>query len=176
MTDLPSPCKVAKGDGPFVASLIFPAQPVEVEEVKRNSISLTTTNFEFIDILAPPAKLPDLPKKLYYILDDGFLTNEDCDMTKRKKSLVSKLISKGKETGCRYYTDGSHQWGAKEEHDNRKGAFRFFKLCCSHSRVKSTKDKNKKKVDIKLASTNNTRVIHGRHNGNRNMARKTCKY
>lgn len=181
MTDLPSPCKVAKGNGPFVASLLFPAQPVEVEEVNRNSIMLTssTTNFELIDILAPPVKLPNPPNKLYYILDDGIgvLTN-DCDMAKRRKLLVSSLISKGREAGCRYYTDGSHKWGGTKhgDGDELKGGFRFFKLCCSHSRLNcSTKIEENVEVKIKLASTNNTRLIHGRHHGNRKMSRKTCK-
>jgi hypothetical protein len=176
MTDLPSPRKVAKGDGPFIASIIFPAQPVEVEEVNRSSIALTTINFDLIDILAPPTNSPNPPKKLYYILDDGFVA-KDCDMVRRKKSLVSKIILAGKEAGCRYYTDGWHKWGTKE--DQEKEGFCFFKLCCSHSRSKPTSKKGKdgiKEEHIKLASTNNTRLIHGRHHGNRKMARKTCKY
>jgi hypothetical protein len=147
---LSSPTKVEKGYGPFIlASLIFPVQQVEVTETReRISISFTESSFEEVDILAPRT------------------------VNERKEALVVELKLRGRNDGCRYFTFGSNLWGPADSN------FRFFKLCCCFSvQRRQAKSSGVTASDFKLASTNNTRKIHGHYHGNKEVsARKSCKF
>jgi hypothetical protein len=84
---------------------------------------------------------------------------------------VQELKLRGRDDGCMYFTTGYALWGPTDR------GFRFFKLCCCFSKIKrAAAGSQKKAYDFKLASTNNTRKIHGRHHGNKEVARKSCKY
>jgi len=166
---------VAKGDGPFIlASLFFPVQQVEVTERERISINFSESSFfEEVNILAPrSASMPG--KRLYYILKEP-TTNETSGspmtVNERKEDLVAELKLRGRNDGCRYFTFGSNMWGLADSN------FHFFKLCCFFSvQKRQTKSSGLIASDYKLASTNNTRKIHGHHHGNKDVARKCCKF
>ena len=183
-TDPPSPCKVAKGDGPFLASLFF-----DVHRMNHNN-SGTLHNlkppdnavYSNTDILAPLNWLAS-KNELYIFNPTVYIPSSDKVTMKATRNKLQGLLKlNGKlgdgDGGSNYFFDSLKQWGPNNVVHHIQ-PMKFYLKCFSSGTARESCNANTtEKSSFKLAGTNNTRAlhVHGRVLGNKEVSRKSCKY
>jgi len=181
-TDPPSPCKVAKGDGPFLASLFFDVHKMN----HSNSGTLNSLKppdhalYSNTDILAPLNGLAS-KNELYIFNPTVYIPSSDkLTMKAARNKLQGHLKLKGKmgdgDGGSNYFFDSLKQWGPNNVAHHVQPMKFYLKCFSSVTARESSNAKMTEKSSFKLAGTNNTRGLHGRFLGNKEVPRKSCKY
>ena len=183
-TDPPSPSRVAKGDGPFVASLYFDVHHIMYDRGILHGLKPPDdASYSNTDIFACPN--PGQTNQGYYIFDTKkFTPSPDHDVMKSTlKKLYDHLKLSGKagdgEVGSKYFNTSLRDFGPMDVETKFQPRRFLFKCSCSDlARKKASKQKECTSNDgsYKLAATNNTRTLFGRHGGNKGAPRKSCKY
>ena len=182
-TDPPSPSKVAKGDGPFAATLYCDVHHIMCDNWMLHDLkppqdaSYTKTN-----ILACPQEA-QYKEGFYIFSTKEFTPSSDAGtMKSRREKFYNHMKLCGKigdeHGGANYYFSSLRKWGPIHEDTNFQPKRCFMKCSCSDVVRNKPKPQNSTtdKASFKLASTNNTRKLHGCHKGNKDAPRKSCKY
>ncbi len=182
-TNPPSPSKVAKGDGPFVASLYCDVHHIMHDRGNLHGLKPPDdATYSNTDIFACPNN--GQTNQGYYIFDaKKFTPSPDDDVMKSSlRKLYDHLKLCGKagdgEVGSRYFNTSLRNWGPMDVETKFQPKRFLFKCYCSDvARKQSSKEKESgKNGSYKLAATNNTRTLYSRHGGNKGAPRKSCKY
>ncbi len=158
---------------------------------QRNSISnymFSGKSYEKLKIgLYPKLTSPDSFKETdilqkqsfespaFYIFDSNKYKPSDnkTELKSARKLLQNDLNLAAKRTGSSFFSSSLKCWGGKTS----PKTFQNFEFRCSMSVMKpvSIIDEDNNLEDYKMASTNNTRALHGRYKGHKNKKRKCCK-
>lgn len=185
-TDPPSPAKVAVGDCPFIASLYARVHKVTHNNKKTLHQLQPPEDARYCetDIFACPGE-PQNDHCVYIFDPVEFAPSPDKVLMESMKEKfynhikLSGRLGDGK-AGAKYLFQSLRNFGpVRKEGDDEKFQAKKFYLKCSHSDVArvSTNSQKKTNVDVslKLASTNGTRTLHGRPQGNKQAPRKSCE-
>ena len=182
-----SPRKIQKGrDNSFLATLTFPVQvsqgyppkSLNMSQTKLALLSCQDTPFLPIDILAPSQRNDDMVQ--FYIFDTFKYSpcKDEKQLKATRKLLQGDLAECAKiHGGFKSISNSLQTWGPMND-SHRK----HFSLRCSKTIMKTKKQLDVAKnnlgvaIDYKLASTNGTRDLFGKANGNVKKKRKTSEF
>ena len=182
-----SPWKIQKGrDNSFIATLTFPVQVSQgyppkspnMSQTKLALMSCPDTPFLPIDILAPAKRNNDM---IHFYIFDTFKYSP-CKVEKQlkatRKLLQGDLAECAKvHGGFKSISNSLQQWGPRND-----SHCKHFSSYCSKTIMKTKKQLDVAKnnlgveIDYKLASTNGTRDLFVKANGNVKKKRKTSEF